>query len=167
MNLRINSCGEIFVSANPFVSRMVDEFVAKKEQWIKKAEHADAQSALIEENRIQLLGNSLRIRRICGSHPLVYYSEDTFMYSMRKRNSAKLIQVYLDQLCDDIFHDIALNVQALKGHHISMPQSAGMKSQWGNCAVGPDAEQVTIGGIHRICHPAFAHFVHRILKGIL
>ena len=41
INLRINSCGEVFVSANPFVSKeMVDEFVAKKEQWIKKKSRA-------------------------------------------------------------------------------------------------------------------------------
>ena len=125
---------------------MVDEFVAKKEQWIKKKQSTlTHKPALIEENRIQLLGNSLRIRRICGSHPLVYYSEDTFYVQYEKKEQCdKLIQAYLDQLCDDIFHDIALlTCKRLKAYHISMPQIKlrMMKSQWGNCK--PTLGQIT------------------------
>ena len=173
INLRINSCGEVFVSANPFVSKeMVDEFVAKKEQWIKKKQSTlTHKPALIEENRIQLLGNSLRIRRICGSHPLVYYSEDTFYVQYEKKEQCdKLIQAYLDQLCDDIFHDIALlTCKRLKAYHISMPQIKlrMMKSQWGNCK--PTLGQITLNKrlihypvefIEYVILHEFAHFVH-------
>lgn len=173
INLRINSCGEVFVSANPFVTReMVDAFVAEKEQWIlKKLQGVSRKPSLIEENRIQLLGNSLRIRRIQSSHALVYYSEDTFYVQYEKKEQCEqLIRSYLDQLCIDIFHDIALlTCKRMRAYHIPMPQIKLrlMKSQWGNCK--PAQQLITLNKrlihypvefIEYVILHEFAHFVH-------
>lgn len=139
INLRINSKGEISVSANPFVTKeAIDAFIIQKEDWIKKKQCSiHHKTALIEENHIQLLGKSLRIRRICSKHPLVYYSDDTFYVQYEKKEQCeKLIQDYLDQLCHDIFYDIALlTCKRLRAQQIMMPQIKlrYMKSQWGNC----------------------------------
>lgn len=148
INLRINPNGDILVSANPFVPKeKIDEFVSSKEQWIrKKLEAIDEKQPLIGDSHIQLLGNTLRIRRIYGNHPVVYYSEDTFYVQYKHLSQCdKLIQDYLDQLCYDIFNDIALlTCKRLQAFQVPMPQIKlrMMKSQWGNCK--PAQQQITL-----------------------
>lgn len=173
INLRINNNGEILVSANPFVSReTIDSFIIEKQEWIKKKQCTIRHKpALIEENHIQLLGKSLRIRRICSKHPLVYYSDDTFYIQYEKKEQCeKLIQEYLDQLCHDIFYDIALlTCKRLKAHHVSMPmiKLRYMKSQWGNCKPAQNVITLNKRLIHYpvefieyvILHE-FIHFIH-------
>lgn len=148
INMRVMRNGEVVVSANPFVAREhIDDFVAAKAPWIRRQQQQLAkQPALMDERHILLLGNPLKIRRIKGRHPLVYYSEDTFYIQYVKREQCdRICRDYLNQLCQDIFNDIALlTYKRLKGYGIEMPviKLRAMKSQWGNCK--PQRKEITL-----------------------
>lgn len=173
INMRINRCGEIIVSANPFVTKeTIDAFVLKKEDWIRsKQEEIEDSPTLMDDEHIQLLGKSLRIRRMPSKHPLVYYSDETFYIQYEKKEQCgKLVQEYLDQLCYDIFYDISLlTCKRLKAYGIAMPllKIRLMKSQWGNCR--PAKKQITLNKkmihypvefIEYVILHEFAHFVY-------
>ena len=75
INLRITREGAVRVSANPFVPLpQIDEFVDSRAEWIReRLKHVHSEQEMREEDRIVLLGNTLKIRRVKAAHPLVYY----------------------------------------------------------------------------------------------
>lgn len=106
-----------------------------------------------------------------GGTPLVYYSADTFYVQYQRIEQCEtLITKYLDQLCRDIFSDIAqLTCRRMKEYHLEMPtiRLRTMKSQWGNCK--PAQKVITLNKrlihypvefIEYVILHEFAHFVH-------
>lgn len=173
INLRITREGSVRVSASPFVSpQRVDEFVDRRADWIReRLRHVHNAQSLREEDRIVLLGTTLKIRRVKAAHPLVYYSADIFYVQYQREEQCEtLITKYLDQLCHDIFSDIAqLTCRRLKEYHLQMPEIKlrKMKSQWGNCKPAKNVITLNKRLIHYpvefieyvILHE-FVHFIH-------
>ena len=173
INLRITREGAVRVSANPFVPLpQIDEFVDSRAEWIReRLKHVHSEQEMREEDRIVLLGNTLKIRRVKAADPLVYYSADTFYVQYQRIEQCEtLITKYLDQLCRDIFSDIAqLTCRRMKEYHLEMPtiRLRTMKSQWGNCK--PAQKVITLNKrlihypvefIEYVILHEFAHFVH-------
>ena len=141
INMRISPKGEIVVSANPFVAMdKIDDFVASKGAWIVK--HLQSveemnQHCILSDHMITLFGNPLKIKKSVAKVNQVSY-DDKYLYVQYKSNCdpEKVIRNFLDQLCKDVFLDVAtLTCRTLQEYKISLPEIKirDMKTKWGSC----------------------------------
>lgn len=150
INMRIEKNGEIVVSANPFVPMdRIDDFVSGKIAWIKKNQEKMLQRServMLSENSMMLFGKEYKIKCVTGKFNHVTY-DDAYVQVVMKEGAdkEKLIQLFLDKLCRDIFLDIAhITHRGLADYHLPFPtiKIRTMTSRWGSCT--PAKQQITL-----------------------
>ena len=167
INMRISSKGEVVVSANPFVPMdKIDDFVSSKVSWIvkhQKSMQERSQKSMIDDKHIVLFGNSLKIRKTTGKYNHVSYDKDTLYVQCREQaDPEKVIRQFLDELCRDVFLDIAtLTFRSLSDYHLEFPdvKIRDMKSRWGSCT--PAKNSITLN--RKLIHYPFEFIEYVVL----
>lgn len=150
INMRIEKSGEIVVSANAFVPLdRIDDFVSSKITWIKKHQEAALQShrrVMLSENSMMLFGREYKIKYSKGTYNHVCYDDNIVQVMLKEgADKDKVIQKFIDKLCKDIFHDIAMITHhMLKDYRLEEPtiKIRTMSSRWGSCI--PVKKQITL-----------------------
>lgn len=167
INMRISPKGEVVVSANPFVPMdKIDDFVSSKISWIiehQKSMMERSTKTVISDTHILLFGNDLKIKKTKGKYNHVSY-DNQYLYVQLKdgADSEKVIRLFLDKLCKDVFADVALMTQrSLQDYHLPYPtvKVRDMKSRWGSCT--PAKQSITLN--KKLIHYPFEFIEYVVL----
>ncbi|MEG0822956.1 MAG: SprT family zinc-dependent metalloprotease [Erysipelotrichaceae bacterium] len=177
INLRINSSGEICVSANKFVPiDKIDKFVGSKVEWILERRRQINKRMEISKpdfvkRQITIFGYDLKIKiSIQKYNRVTYDNEYLYVYLKSKDDLEKVIKKFLKQLCRDVYDDICKITYntMLKDYQIEYPniKIREMTSRWGSCM--PNKNQITLNSklihypiefIEYVILHEFVHFI--------
>lgn len=183
INLRIRPDGNIFVSANPYVSEMrIDEFIFSKGKYIINAlekykefeKYAPKPKQYISGEGFKIMGRDLRLKVIEGTKENVESDGIYIFLTVKNKTDIKrkelLIKLFINKQCQNVFNDIVNKIHTIfKKYNIKKPEVKirDMKSRWGSCQ--PTKGVVTLNKklieaprncIEYVVLHEFCHFMH-------